>query len=187
MRVAPSETTLYRQPAYRILDGLTGGIIGGVLMGMVSMVLFPLLAIGGFWQPMNLISGVISQGWGLIAGFSPMPVLIGMMLHLTLSAVLGGIFAWIASRTVGNAVLKAVVASLLIWAVAGFLVLPWVNPIMSMIFPQWLFALAHVMYGLGLGFYLAWRGRQADELVVTTDVDSLDAYRAADDLDRRAA
>ncbi len=147
--------------AYSIGDGAIGGLIGGMLMGMVSMVLFPMLELGGFWQPMNLIAALFNQEWGRIAGFALLPSMIGMMVHLMMSAGLGAVFAWTASRTGGNLVVKAVLASLVVWALMDFLVLPIVNPIMDEVFVEWLFALVHVVYGVGLGGYLMARGRQS--------------------------
>ena len=146
---------------YSPADGPVGGIIGGVIMGMFSMVLFPLLGIGGFWQPMNLIAALFEQSWGRIPGFEMLPVLVGMMIHLMMSVALGALFAWTVSKTGGgNVVLAAIVASLLVWVVTDFLLLPIVNPIMTQLFPEWLFALDHMLYGLGLGGYLATRGRR---------------------------
>ncbi len=149
---------------YSLADGVIGGIIGGALMGMVSMVLFPMLGIGGFWQPMNLIAALFNQEWGLIGGFAPLPSMLGMMVHLMMSAGLGALFAWTAGDAGrGKVVLRAVIVSLVLWAVIDFLLLPLVNPVMTQVFPAWLFALVHVMYGLGLGGYLAARGRRATE------------------------
>lgn len=160
-----------RQPTYRIWDGVIGGIIGGVLMGMGSMILFPVLWIGGFWQPMNLIGGLFNQEWGLIAGFALVPSLLGMMIHLIMSAGMGALFAWTSRqmRSAGTLILTAILMSLLVWVVADYLVLPFINPVMTVVFPDWLFAGVHVLFGLGLGGYLAWRRRQTEETVHTTE------------------
>lgn len=151
-----------QRPMYSPADGAIGGLIGGILQGMFTMLLFVLLGIGGFWQPMNLIAALFNQQWGAIQGFEMLPVLLGMMIHLMFTAMLGAIFAWgLASRVPDNVVLKAVIASLVVWVVADYLVLPIINPIMTRTIPDWLFAAAHVMFALGLGGYLAWRGRWA--------------------------
>lgn len=153
---------------YSPVDSAIGGVVGGVLMGMVSMVLFPLLGIGGFWQPMNLIAALFNQEWGRIQGFAMLPSLVGMMVHLINSAVLGALFAWTASRTGGGVVGKAIVASVVLWVLADFVALPIVNPIMTRVLPEWLFALVHLMYGLGLGGYLSARGRRVLETETRT-------------------
>lgn len=155
------QKTIPDEHGYSSRDGAIGGIAGGVLMGMFSMVAFPLLGIGGFWQPMNLIAAVFNQEWGTVTGFRMLPVVLGMMIHLMMSAALGALFAWAAARRPGKLLLKAIAAALVIWILSDFLVLPFLDPILTRVFPEWLFALVHVMFGLGLGGYLAWRGRQA--------------------------
>lgn len=147
----------------RLTDGVAGGVCGGVLMGTFSMILFPLLGVGGFWQPMNLIAAVFNQDWGSIKGFAMVPVLVGMMVHLMTSAALGMLFAWVAGRRRGTVLLRAVSAALVIWLVSDFLVLPIIDPVLTRVYPEWLFALAHVMFGLGLGAYLRLRGGRLSE------------------------
>lgn len=113
---------------------------------------------------MSLIGAMFNQEWGTIAGFALVPVLVGMMVHMMLSGGLGAMFAWTSSRMrggTGGLILRAVVASLVVWLVADFLILPLINPIMTRVFPDWLFAVVHVVYGLGPGGYLAVRGRRA--------------------------
>ncbi len=119
-----TRTTTYERPTFSLADGAIGGALAGIAMGMMSMVLFPLLGIGGFWQPLNLIAAVFDQEWGRIAGFALLPTLLGMMIHMMNSVLLGLLFAWTASHSGGNVILKAMIASLVLWALMDFLVLP---------------------------------------------------------------
>ena len=63
------------------IDGIIGGLIGSVLMGMVAMILFPVFGIGSFWQPMNLIAAVFNQNWGTDPGFG-IDSIIGLTVHM---------------------------------------------------------------------------------------------------------
>lgn len=159
--------------------GVIGGLIGAILMGMVSMILFPLLGIGSFWQPMNLIAAVFNQAWGSFPGFGLTPSIVGMVVHMMMSAVLGLIFVAIASRLSANLILEAVIYSLVVWVVADFLVLPTLDPTMARTFPAWLFALVHVMYGLGLGGYLNWQAQHTGMLGAAAPVERPNQHRAA--------
>jgi hypothetical protein len=144
------------------IDGIIGGLIGSVLMGMVAMILFPVFGIGSFWQPMNLIAAVFNQNWGTDPGFG-IDSIIGLTVHMMIAAILGLMFAWgIRTRASGAALVGWAIAwGLVVWVVAHFIVLPLIDPVMGRLFPVWLFALAHAMYGLGLGWYIAWRWSRA--------------------------
>lgn len=157
MEVARARTSGKRRRGSVLAAGLVAGVCGGVLMGMFSMLLYTLLAIGGFWQPMNLIAAVLDQDWGEIAAFEALPTLLGIAIHLVTSAIIGLVFAWMVGGIRDQVVLKAIFAGLVVWVVAEFVVLPAVDPVMARVFPEWLFAAAHVVFGLGLGAYVAWR------------------------------
>jgi hypothetical protein len=144
------------------LDGIIGGLVRPVLMGMVAMVLFPLFGIGSFWQPLNLIAALFNQGRGTNPFFGGSSIL-GLALHMMVAAILGLIFAW-SSRTRaagGMLVGWAIVWGLVVWVVAQFFGVPLLDPVIARTFPAWLFAVGHVMYGVGLGGYLAWRWSRA--------------------------
>jgi hypothetical protein len=144
------------------IDGIIGGLIGSVLMGMVAMILFPIFGIGSFWQPMNEIAALFNQSWGTSPAFSGYS-LVGMVVHMMMAAILSLMFAWaIRTRASGTALVAwAIVWGLVVWVVAHFVVLPLINPVMARLFPLWLFALVHAMFGVGLGWFLAWRWSQA--------------------------
>jgi hypothetical protein len=154
--------TLRDERASWWLDGIIGGLLGSVLMGMVAMILFPIFAIGSFWQPMNLIAAVFNQPWGTDPGFG-IASIVGLIVHMMMAAILGLIFVWsMRTRASGAALVGvAIVWGLVVWVVAHFIILPFIDPVMARIFPAWLFALIHAMYGVGLGWYVAWRWSHA--------------------------
>jgi hypothetical protein len=148
---------------YTALDGVVGGLIGGVLMGMTSMVLFWLRDLG-FWYPLRLIASLVR--WPDAAaerGFEMGPVLVGMMIHMALSMMFGVAMVWLGRRLPGQVVVRAVVLSLVLWAATNFLVLPIIDQTFYDRFPAWIFAIGHLMYGLGLGGYLASQGERTAE------------------------
>jgi hypothetical protein len=146
---------------YSPVDGLVGGLIGGILMGMVTMLLFVLLG-KGFWLPMKLIATLL-LGADAVAtpGFAMMPVLVGMLIHMALSMMFGAAMTWLGRYLPGEVLVRAIVLSLVLWAVTDFLVLPLLDQTFDRGMPSWVFAVGHLMYGIGLGGYLLARGRRA--------------------------
>ncbi len=51
--------------------------------------------------------------------------------------------------------------SLVLWPIANFIVLPPIDLTFDRGMPEWVFAVAHVMSGAGLGGYLLARGKRA--------------------------
>jgi hypothetical protein len=137
-----------------VVHGVIGGMFGGMAMGMTSMMGFPLLHAGGFWQPLNLIAAVANPAWGEIPGFSLVPVMVGMGIHMMTSAGLGVVAALSANAT-GRAWLPwSLGVGMIAWASAQFVALPLVDSILVDTFPLGLFAVAHAMFGVALGLWL---------------------------------
>ena len=136
------------------LDGIVGGLIGGILMGMVSMLIFWFRDLG-FWYPLRLIATLVR--WpdaGAARGFELGPVLVGIVIHMALSMMFGVALVWIGRRLPGQVIVRAVVLSLVLWGITNFIALPLVDQTFYDRFPAWIFAIGHMMYGLGLGGYL---------------------------------
>lgn len=89
------------------------------------------------------------------------PVLVGMLIHMALSMMFGVAMVWLGRHLPVQVVVRAVVLSLVLWAATNFLVLPIVDQTFYDRFPAWSFAIGHLMYGLGLGGYLASQGERA--------------------------
>jgi len=73
----------------RIKLGLLGGIVGGMAMAMWMMLYY--LGTGrGFWTPVGYIGHVVVRSAGVT---SPGPVAVGIVIHMTVSMVLGALVA----------------------------------------------------------------------------------------------
>ncbi len=150
-----------REHGYSLVDGLIGGLIGGALMGMLTMMLFWLMGLG-FWMPLKLIATlVMGPDAAASRGFEMMPVLVGMMIHMVLSMMSGAAMVWLGRHLPGQVIVRAIVLSLLLWLVADFIVLPIIDPTFDRGMPEWIFAVAHVMYAVGLAGYMTARGKRA--------------------------
>ncbi len=150
-----------RARAYSLPDGAIGGLIAGAAMGMLTMLLFWLMGLG-FWMPLKLIATLLLRPDAAGSrGFEMMPVLIGMMIHMALSMMFGAVMIWLGRHLPGQVMVRAVVISLLLWAIADFLVLPLVDPTFDRGMPEWIFAVAHLMYGVAFAAYLMACGKRA--------------------------
>jgi uncharacterized membrane protein YagU involved in acid resistance len=111
-------------------DGVLGGLIGGILMGMTSMVLFWLRDLGS-WYPLRLIATLVRWRNAVTErGFELAPVLVGMMIHMALSMMFGVGMVLVGRHLPGQVVVRAVVLSLILWAVTNYLVLPIIDQTM---------------------------------------------------------
>lgn len=136
------------------VHGAIGGMIGGMAMGMTSMMGFPLLDAGGFWQPLTLIAATVNPAWATISGFSVAPVMVGMAIHMMSSVGLGVVAAFAANAT-GRAWLAwSLGVAMVAWVGAQFVALPIVDSGLVAVFPLPLFAVAHAMFGMALGLWI---------------------------------
>ena len=137
--------------------GVVGGLIGGAVMGtMITVMSTPTIAVA------------IPALYGLAP---PPNGLAGWIVHMSHSAVLGVVFAAVASSSVGSGIGRSAVAGLVygavLWAVLAALVMPiWLQAVgfpQAPPFPN--FALPgslppHLVYGVLLGIaYPLVRGR----------------------------
>lgn len=130
------------------VDGLLAGLLGGALMA-----LFLVFA--------NWLTGVLPPA--TLAYFDPARAgswLAGLLAHLAVSAIYGLVFALllgIVERVRPSAARRLWVwglgYGLLLWLVGMGLVLTAVGAPLAQI-PAWQFGLAHLVYGLVLGFWL---------------------------------
>jgi hypothetical protein len=78
-------------------SGALGGMLGGAMMAMWSMVVLWLTGVG-FWTPLNLIAHTLWRGAPLDATFSWGALLLGMVVHMMMATLLGMVFAVVAGR-----------------------------------------------------------------------------------------
>jgi len=134
-------------------EGAVGGAAGGMAMGMVSMMGFPLLGAGGFWSPLTLIASAVMPDAASAAGFAAVPVLVGTMLHMATSMGLGMALALGANATGKHWYIAALSGAMLAGGAVHF-VLPSVAPAMGAAFPLALFAMGHAVFGLVVAAWL---------------------------------
>ncbi len=139
--------------------GALGGLAGGVVMAMWSMIVMWLIGVG-FWTPLNLMAHTFWPSAPLDATFRPAALAIGVVVHLIMSVALGLVLA-ILTRAAGRitaswAGLAAVgmAYGLVVWLVNQYLIWPLIDPVAAQAFTPWVFAVGHLMYGLVSGLAL---------------------------------
>lgn len=133
------------------------GLIAGMGFGMMEMVI-EAIAGRGFWAPLRFIASVFTLGKDTGAGFSVLPVVVGLMGHMMNAVIFGLVFALVISRLASGLfglALTGMAYTAAIFAVMWFLVLPLIDPAMLLLNAAGFFA-SHLMYGLllGLGVWL---------------------------------
>ncbi len=137
--------------------GIIGGIVAGIAMAMVAMV-WMALAGQGFWKPMDVIASILLGKSAIQAGFQVVPELLGMMIHLVLSAAFGLVFAFVVARTSwssGAIVGAALAYGLLLWIVNVVIIDTLFIPAGLSLAPTPLMVVVHLVYGLVLGLIAA--------------------------------
>jgi len=143
-----TETSTRTTPVTDLADwkaGVIGGLGGGLVFGILMSIMMP-----------DIIGGAIPGLYGFSGGLA------GWTIHMAHSAVLGVVFAGIASaapqytNTVGKSLAAGVGYGIVLWAILGAVVMPlWVgavlpmNPPVPTINPMSL--VGHTVYGDLLG------------------------------------
>lgn len=111
-------------------------------------------------MPVKLIGGFALGPRAIGAGgFDLVPIVSGLVVHIVVSAGLGGLFGLLSSSLPNvTLVLYGIVYALAIWFLALFVMLPIVDPLLVNNTNPVLFALSHLIYGGVLGW---WTGARA--------------------------
>lgn len=139
------------------------GAAGGMAMAMWSMIV--LAATGhGFLTPVNLIAHAIWRGAPLDGAFSAGALVLGLMVHMMLSMMLGAGIAAAATRpgiSATNQTVIALVVPMAAWA--GQLVI-WeaVDQAGHAAFTPWVLFVGHAMFAMVAAAGLALRDRRSD-------------------------
>ena len=146
-----SVETQNEEDARHLWAGMAAGLIGSVIMLLVLTLNTALDGVG-FWLPVR-VSAALFMGVRAIVG-GPGSLLLGVVIHLLVGGVLGGIFAVLLGdrRPGALVILLGIAYSLAILLAMTFIVLPAVNPVMAArvrVIP-WTWLLAHVVYGVCL-------------------------------------
>ncbi len=137
--------------------GIIGGIIAGIAMAMVAMV-WMALAGQGFFKPMDLIASILLGKGAIQLGFQIVPEIVGMAIHMMLSAAFGFVFAFAVSRGSwpSGAIIGAALAyGLLLWIVNVVIIDANLIPAGLSLAPTPLVVVVHLVFGLVLGLIAA--------------------------------
>lgn len=147
-----NETTSTRTvPA--LWGGVVAGLIGGIAMAMAAMIRAKTLGMS-FTEPLQQIAGLLFGADALLDGGT---VLIsGMMIHMISSMMMGAAFGliFVRIRSAGVALIVGMIYGAVIWALMTYLVMPMLNPTMSVrvaLIPMWWF-IYHLIFGAMLLF-----------------------------------
>jgi len=159
MNVSSATTRRKRQNPMASLvpdvTGLTGalaGIGGGLAMALVAALLTRSLDQDIWLQPKAIAAFVLGSG-SATPGFVGLPVLVGTIIHLVVSAALGAIFEIVVWRTLrlpsdlGTPLLTGLVYGMITWLVAYFIVVPVLSPQLLEVYAP-AFIIQHIVYGV---------------------------------------
>lgn len=122
-----------------IISGAPAGLAGGLVFGM-------LLAMMGMLPMIGMLVGIDSA-------------VIGFIVHMGISAFIGGVYGLIAGRfplTAKNAVIGGIINGAIWWVLGGLTMMPLLLGMTEMILvigsDQWMSLLGHLIYGLVTAF-----------------------------------
>ena len=144
---------------YPYRAGIIGGALGGVAMIVVALI-YGLTSGQGVWLPVNLIGATIVRNLQIapldqLSSFNLVALIVGLTLHMGLSIGLGLIFALLLPTFPGPPLLWAIIIGPLLWTLASVLILPLLNPVMAQNVDHLSFFVAHVVYSIVLGLWIA--------------------------------
>jgi len=142
------------------LGGALAGLAGGAAMMLVAALLVGARGADIWLQAKAVASLVLGSAALAPAGFALVPVLVGTIIHLAVSALLGALFE-IGSRRIarlpsdfGVPAVTGLAYGLLIWLAAYFVVAPALSPLFLAIYAPALI-IQHVVFGTIAGMTYA--------------------------------
>lgn len=143
---------------YPYSAGWIGGVVAGMGMAVVAMVSTIIAGLGP-WFPLNLVAATVLRYYQgapdeVIAQFSYPALVVGIILHLTLSVLVGTLFVLLLPAFPGRPIVWGLVLGPALWFGAQFVVLPLINPRMSTEIWTSAFFASHLAFGLILGWWV---------------------------------
>jgi hypothetical protein len=136
-------------------QGALGGLIAGMVMAMVAM-LYTLIAQGDLLDPLKQMGAAFFPAdSGSLAS-----LVAGLVLHMMMAIAFGIVFALLTQDRIGGfgpLVIAGMIFIAVEWAIARFVVLPALDRPLVATFGASGGILAHLMFGVVLGGWLAWR------------------------------
>ena len=140
----------------------TAGLIGGALGGMAMVVVASVYGLinGSVWLPVNLIGATLIRdlqgaSLGTLSQFNFAALMAGLALHTVLSVGLGLIFALLLPTMPGPPMAWSLTVGPLLWTLASVITLPIIDPVMDQYVDKPSFFVAHLVYGLVLGWWVS--------------------------------
>ncbi len=158
MNVSREAHPVWPEWVYPYSAGVIGGLIGGIGVALVGAA-YGLINGVGVWLPVNLVAAAVlrqlqHQSLGEIARFNPLALGVGLVLHAGVSISVGAMFSFLLPALPGRPLFWGPVIGPLLWVGASVAALPLINPVMSVNLEITSFALANVLYGLLLGWWI---------------------------------
>src|ERR1700761_3005767 len=127
-----------------------GGVLGGVMMAVWLMFILWLTGIG-FWTLLNLITNTFWRAVPLDGKFSVWSLIIGLVVHVIVALIFGSLIAlaaWLlpVSRTL--IIASGALFGPVIWVVMQYGIWRAVDPAAAQIITPWVFAVAHLIFGV---------------------------------------
>lgn len=146
------------QYVYPYRSGVVGGLLGGAAMALVAIVAAPLID-HSIWFPLNVAAAawlpkLQGASMGTLEQFMLDAFVVGLITHVAMSILFGLAFALLLPTLPGPPLAWSVVIGALMWAVALFLALPILNPVMEEYVEPVSFVVGNVSYTLTLGWWI---------------------------------
>lgn len=154
----PEAYPIWPEWVYPYPAGIIGGLLGGLGVAIVGAG-YGLLSGTGVWLPVNLVAAAAlrslqTQPLDQIARFDPLALAAGLAIHAATSVALGVMFSFILPALPGRPFYWGPVIGPLLWVGASVAALPIINPVMAGNVELISFAVANVMYGVLLGWWI---------------------------------
>lgn len=141
--------------------GILSGIIAGMIFGAFMMFVVAPALHKPMTAPLNMI-GAMFLGKAYLMHPSGGSIVLGLMMHMVMSAILGIIFAYIWRAISGNKgyeILAGLVYGLIVWLAMTYIVLPIMGSPMAKVTGGW-FLIGHLIFGLFVGLITPKYGRK---------------------------
>jgi Family of unknown function (DUF6789) len=144
------------------LGGALAGLAGGLAMAIVAA-LVSLVRGQDIWlEAKEIATVVLGSQQARQPGFIAMPILVGTLIHLIISTLLGALFGIVTRRIFrltsdfGTPLLAGLIYGMLVWFVTYFFVLPIIDPLLRESTYAPAFIIQHIVYGSVTGLCYTW-------------------------------
>jgi hypothetical protein len=156
--IARNRTLSHEVTGEDLTSGALAGLAAAALMGVVWMFMTATAGQGAF-RYFHMVAAAIAGPDGNSGGI--LATYLGMALHLIAGATAGALFAGLVPRGISLArdVGVGLLSGMVLFVVATYLVMPWVDPIMFHSASHPLLFVSFLVYGLGLSLAVPIRNR----------------------------